>query len=126
MPASSPLQEAHFLRIHSLFKVAMPLLHTHGFWQEVEGYPSKVRAFERGELMMMHRTPFQPIPVSEAGEQAGYNALSQKQVARAYGLDVWWERRKVMSLIWNDGGALGVVSYKEGDWQQYLLDLLGT
>lgn len=116
----SSLQQEHFLRIHSLFQIAMPLLKARGFWQEIEGYPGKVRAFEGDDLLMLHRTPFQPVPISEAGREAGFSAVSQKEIARGYGLDVWWQRHKVMSLIWNDGGALGVIVYKEGEWQSYL------
>lgn len=118
-----PEQQAAFVRIHALYQLALPLLHADGEWEEIEGYPGRVRSYERDDLMMLHRTPFQPVPVSKEAQKAGVTAMTQREAARAYGLDVWWQRRKVMSLIWNDGGPLGLITYKEGPWETALQQL---
>lgn len=116
VPPSRP-DEAQFARVYALSKLALPLLQQKGEWQEVENYPGKVRAYEFADLMMLHRTPFQPVPISQQAVAAGISALTQRQAARAYGLDVWWQQRKVLSVIWNDGGQLGLVLFKAGQWE---------
>jgi hypothetical protein len=113
-------EEVHFERASAARDLALPLLRLSGTWEEVENYPGKVRSFERGELFMLHRTPFQPVPVSADAQASGISAGLQRDAARAYGLDVWWERRKVLSVIWNDGGPLGLIMCKEGPWMQAL------
>jgi len=113
-------QEVHFERAASARDLALPLLRALGTWEEVENYPGKVRSFERDALFMLHRTPFQPVPISEDAEASGIDAGLQRDAARAYGLDVWWHRRKVLSVIWNDGGPLGLIVFKEGPWEKAL------
>lgn len=122
--SSLPPPEVHFVRAQALREQALALLRAAGEWQEVQNYPGRVRALEQGDLMMLYRTPFQPVPVSQEALAAGITALHQRDAARAYGLDVWWQRRKVMSLIWNEGGPLGLVRFKEGPWQTALAELL--
>lgn len=122
VPTSRP-DEAQFARVYALSKMALPLLHQEGSWEEVENYPGKVRSFERDDLFMLHRTPFQPIPISEEAARAGVTAIKQREAARAYGLDVWWQQRKVLSVIWNDGGQLGLVLFKSGNWEETLAQL---
>lgn len=117
----TPTLEGRMRRADRLRALALPLLRDAGNWEQVENYPGKVRSYTQGQLFMLHRTPFQPIPISEAAQAAGISRLHQRDVARAYGLDVWWERRKVLSLIWNEGGPLGLVVYKAGGWEQALV-----
>ena len=117
-----PPPTAHFAKAHKARELALPLLQHLGAWQEVENYPGRVRSFEREELFMLHRTPFQPVPISDAALGAGVSAENQRDVARAYGLDVWWQRRRVLSVIWNDGGPLGLIVFKPGPWEEALAD----
>lgn len=124
--SSLPPPQAHFVRAQALRLHALEILRRSGEWQEVENYPGRVRALEQDDLLLMHRTPFTPVPISQAAEAAGVTALHQRDAARAYGLDVWWQRRKVMSLIWNEGGPLGLVRFKEGPWEGALTHLAGT
>lgn len=119
-PPSARPDEAEFARVYALSKLALPLLQQEGAWEEIENYPGKVRSYERDGIFMLHRTPFQPIPISEQASAAGINAQTQREVARAYGLDVWWQQRKVLSVIWNDGGQLGLVLFKTGVWEMAL------
>jgi hypothetical protein len=113
-------EEVHFARAQSARDLALPLLRASGTWEEVDNYPGKVRSFEQDQLFMLHRTPFQPVPISEDAEALGISAGLQRDAARAYGLDVWWQRRKVLSVIWNDGGPLGLIVFKEGPWEEAL------
>lgn len=121
MQVSTFVPEAvHFKRAFEARDLALPLLRARGSWEDVENYPGKVRSFEHEELFMLHRTPFQPVPISDDAKATGITALHQRDAARAYGLDVWWQRRKVLSLIWNDGGPLGLVVIKDGPWEEAL------
>ena len=96
---------------------ALRLLRHRGDWLEIEGYPGKVRSYDDDRLFILHRTPFTPPPISSAAEAAGIDADTQRQVAREYGLDIWRESRKVMSLIWDEGKTPGVVMFKQGPWE---------
>jgi hypothetical protein len=117
-----PPSEVDFEHAFKLRNMALPLLQAAGAWEEVENYPGKVRSYEQGSLFMLHRTPFQPVPVSQEALAQGVTVMNQRDAARAYGLDVWWDRRKVMSVIWNHGGPLGLVMFKQGPWQQVLAE----
>lgn len=123
MAVSSPVAPAHYPRAFGLKTLALDLMDRAGEWEAVEGYPGKVRSFHGGALFMLHRTPFQAVPISSAATLAGIAPGTQRDLAREYGLDVWRENRKVMSLIWNEGGALGIVMFKEGEWEQELIGL---
>lgn len=121
MKVSKSVYEAvHFEHASIARDQALPLLRERGSWEEVTNYPGKVRSYEHDALFMLYRTPFQPVPISEDAAASGVTALHQRDAARAYGLDVWWQRRKVLSLIWNDGGPVGLIVFKEGPWQQAL------
>jgi len=113
----------HFERAFALREMALSLLHRDGDWENVEGYPGKVRSYYGDRLLIMHRTPFQPVPVSNAAVLAGVSPDRQRDIAREYGLDVWLENRKVLSLIWNDGQPLGIVLFKSGAWEDELAGL---
>ena len=52
----------------------------------------------------------------------GITAAQQIEAARDYGLDIWLQNKKVLSLIWNDTATLHVVMYRPGPWEQPLLD----
>lgn len=113
----APPPQEHFKKAFALRELALALLRQDGAWEDVEGYPGKVRSFEAERLFMLHRTPFQPVPVSHSATLAGIAPEVQRDVAREYGLDIWRDSRKVMSLIWNEGGSLGIVVFKPGEWE---------
>jgi hypothetical protein len=125
MPVSppAPLLEKQLERVFFLRNMALKLLQRDGDWQDVEGYPGRVRSYEGERLLIMHRTPFQPVPVSGAAVLAGVSPETQRDIAREYGLDVWLDNKKVLSLIWNNGGSLGIVLFREGPWEDELADV---
>ncbi|RYF08554.1 MAG: hypothetical protein EOO40_07780 [Deltaproteobacteria bacterium] len=102
---------------------ALNLLRHAGAWLEIEGYPGRVRSYDDEELLILHRTPFQPPPISSAAEAAGIDAETQRMAAREYGLDIWRDKKKVLSLIWDGDHEVGVVVYKEGPWESGLVAL---
>jgi hypothetical protein len=42
-----------------------------------------------------------------------------------YALDIWFARKKVLNVEWNDGGFIQIVSYRPGAWEGQLLSLAG-
>lgn len=119
VPPPSVLEQ-QFDRAFSLRDTALRLLQRDGAWADVEGYPGRVRSFHSDSLFILHRTPFQPVPVSNAAVMAGVAPQAQRDIAREYGLDIWRDNKKVLSLIWNDGGSLGIVLFKQGVWEDEL------
>ena len=96
-----------------------------GDWQEIEGYPGRLRSYDDNSLFILHRTPFQPPPVSEAAAAAGVTEQQQMAAARGYGLDIWRNKKKVLSLIWDaEESELGVVMFKPGAWEDDLARLV--
>lgn len=120
--SSSRTLDEQLDRVLALRDAALQLLQRDGEWMEVEGYPGRVRSYENDSLMMLHRTPFQPPPLSQAAMAAGVTAAQQQAAARDYGLDIWLQNKKVLSLIWNDTATMHVVMYRPGAWEQPLLD----
>ena len=123
-PSSSASIGEQASRTIKLREQALSLLRHAGAWLEIEGYPGRVRSYDDDELLILHRTPFQLPPISSAAEEAGIDAAAQRQAAREYGLDIWRQKKKVLSLIWDEGNELGVVMYKEGPWEANLLQLV--
>ena len=113
--------DARIKRAHYLKSKALQLLSKAGDWEAVEGYPGRVRSYHGNRLFILHRTPFQPPPVSEKALAAGINSETQRQVAREYGLDIWVDNKKTLSLIWNEGDNIAVVLFKSGVWEEELI-----
>ncbi len=107
-------------RVASLRDFALQVLDQHGVWKDVEGFPGKLQMFEKEPLMLIYRTPFQPIPISQEAVLAGISAHEQRRVARDFGLDIWESRRKVLSLMWNQTGPVAVLLYRPGVWEHVL------
>ena len=114
------LSREQFQHIDQLRLRALDLLNRRGEWQEIEGYPGRLRGYETGALFMLHRTPFQPTPISEAAVQAGISPEAQRRAARGFGLDIWREDRKVLSIIWNESEQPAVIYCRRGVWESEL------
>jgi hypothetical protein len=119
-PSAFVSSEDTLARAVNLRDAAVRLLRHRGNWLEIENYPGKVRSYDDDHLFILYRTPFTPPPISAEAEAAGIDAAAQRQAAREYGLDIWRESRKVISLIWNEGKAPAVVLHKAGPWEDEL------
>ena len=72
-----------------------------------------------GALHVSYRTPFQKLP--QPSEFDKYqDALLGGKPNLPYGLDIWWEGKKVMNVEWSDRGEFDVVSYRKGRWEDSL------
>lgn len=120
-PANDDGLEELLTRIATLRDCSIGLVETQGFWQTIDGFPCKLRMHEQNSLMILYRTPFQPIPVSQEAVMAGVSAAEQRRLARDFGLDVWASQRKTLSLIWNTDGPVAVLLYHPGTWEHAMV-----
>ena len=118
--APRTLSREQYLHVDGLRRRALELLNREGEWQEIEGYPGRLRGYESDAMFMLHRTPFQPPPISDAAVAAGISAEAQRRAARQFGLDVWQNNRKVLSMIWNEAEMPAVVLFRRGGWEETL------
>jgi hypothetical protein len=72
-----------------------------------------------------HWTPFSELDAGEASSP-GYRHALERQHGRSnlpYGLDVWHDGAKVLSVLWADDGTCEVASFVRGSWEDEALAL---
>lgn len=120
-------------RIRKLRDAALQLVERYGEWGETN--IRRIRTGRQAPFLVVSTTPFQRRP--QASDDVKYlRALRAAQGApvrleRACGVDVWADLRvgaklkplKVLSLGWNEGSAIDVVTFKRGSWERELLAL---
>ncbi len=96
----------------------LPLVRERGSL-EVQRDAVRVIALRVGEWVFEHWTPFNDLSSGEASSP-GYRHALQRQHTKPdlpYGLDVWRDGTKVLSVLWADDGAFEVVDFARGDWE---------
>jgi hypothetical protein len=43
-----------------------------------------------------------------------------------YGLDIWFARKKVLNVEWNDEGLIQIMSYRPGAWEDQLSSFVSS
>jgi hypothetical protein len=99
----------------------------HGTLEDLEGKGSTLRllVLDHGSWRFTHWTPFNALGHTEASSP-GYRHALERQHTRPdlpYGLDIWHEGTKVLSLLWADEGSFEVVELVRGNWEQAALAL---
>jgi hypothetical protein len=112
-------------RVTRLRDAAVRLVISDGEWKtaSVKGNAVRIRGVDRGQLSILYTTPFQRLP-RDFTDREKYIAASNNirlPTAAAFLLDVWADGRKVLSLAWDDGAPIDIVSYHRGDWESELL-----
>lgn len=105
----------------------LPLVRAHGTLEDLEGKDSTLRllVLERGSWRFTHWTPFNALGLTEASSPGYRHALERQHIRPdlPYGLDIWHEGTKVLSLLWADEGSFKVVELVRGNWEQAALAL---
>jgi hypothetical protein len=84
---------------------ALAVLSAHGTMEKIARIPGG--AFKNEFFQMFLRTPFQSVHGTEKN--------------LPYGLDIWLlQGGKVLNIEWSDAGAIEVISYKPGEWENEL------
>jgi hypothetical protein len=112
-------------RANELQAAALKLLRREGNWETTGGkHPQRLLHYEGTEFSLLHRTPFQPVPVSNKLVKEGFSERFQRELQKQYGLDIWARGQgKVASFAWNRRGPLEIVSFKRGAWESDFLTL---
>jgi hypothetical protein len=79
-----------------------------------------------GSLNLTLRTPFGWSRKDIASENAKYRLAVAGSLHRGnlpYGLDIWSPTRKVTNIEWDDKGAVEILGYYPGSWEDELAKL---
>ena len=114
-------------RVLAIRDHVLPLVRAHGTLEDLEGKNSTLRlvVLERGSWRFTHWTPFNSLGPTDASSP-GYRHALERQRTRPnlpYGLDIWHEGAKVLSLLWADKGSLEIVELVRGNWEEAALAL---
>jgi len=114
-------------RVLAIRDHVLPLVRAHGTLEDLEGKNSTLRliVLERGSWRFTHWTPFNSLAPTDASSP-GYRHALERQRTRPnlpYGLDIWYEGAKVLSLLWADEGSLEIVELVRGNWEEAALAL---
>ena len=102
----------------------MPLIRVRGAMQEVSGAAGHMAVWKVGNLTCTVRSPFTAWP-AEAPPNAAYDQAISRQRAKPalpWCLEVW-HVHTVLNLQWDDDGAVEVVSFTRGPWEDDALAL---
>ncbi len=109
MNAESRLKQALAAR-----EAALALLRGRGEWM-VRGDIPFLMMVEPG-LSLALRTPFQRLP-KETERTRYLRAQEGRGASMPYGLEVWTSK-KVLDIAWNDAGAVELIGYDPGEWEE--------
>jgi hypothetical protein len=102
----------------------VPLVRDRGRLEPQEG-SVRLTVLQSSPWTLNHWTPFNELDVGEASSP-GYRHALERQHGRSnlpYGLDVWHDGAKVLSVLWADDGAAEVTSFVRGSWEDEALAL---
>lgn len=90
---------------------------------EVQQGALRLVAFRPEGWDFEHWTPFNDLAADEAASP-GYRHALERQRSSAqlpYGLDVWRDGAKVLSVLWADDGSFEVAAFQRGAWEEQAL-----
>jgi hypothetical protein len=92
---------------------------------EVQRGPVRLTTLRSGPWHLHHWTPFSDLAPEEASSP-GYRHALERQHTRPdlpYGLEVWRDGTKLLSVLWSDNGTSEVVCFVRGPWEDEALGL---
>jgi hypothetical protein len=94
-----------------------------GAWERAGSTP--LMMLRGGEIMSGYRTPFQRPP--ELSQKTRYYlALLGGPTPLPSGLDIWHREKKVLSIEWEEGGRIALLSFTQGAREAELAPLAGS
>jgi hypothetical protein len=115
-------------RAIELRDLALAVVKARGAWQATRGGPNLLY-YRDDALNIAYRSPFQkPPPLSREVVRLAMNYGMMPEINLPHGLDIWQKGKpgKVLNIEWSDNGAVIVVSYKSGPWEQALHKLVNS
>ena len=107
----------------SVTEAALGLLARYGTLEDTNVGPvltAQVEGFQ-----FLHRTPAQRVTwnaIQSADARAG---LPDHLRCQPFGLEAWYNRRKVFSMDWDERGAPRLFLFRRGSWEAQLCSLFG-
>ena len=82
-------------------------------------------ALQLGPWLFNHWTPFNQLCPEEASSPGYRHALARQHTRPdlSYGLEVWRDDGKVLSVLWAEDGSFAVDSFVRGSWEDEALAL---
>ena len=98
---------------------ALKKVRAEGEWEETDIGPMLM--WKGMRLTMSHRTPFNKLP--HIPEHIKYFAAKTgcSPGNLDYGLDIWFNDKKVLNIEWVDSERVDLVSFRRGDWEREVL-----
>ena len=109
------------VRAERIKDVVLPILQRNGAILAISGM--RVVQYSTGRFEFLLRTPFSAIPTPKNPSYSNSLAWQRAAAKKTYGLDVWHERQKTMSLVWSESGPAQIVNFKSGPWETEALAL---
>ena len=102
----------------------VPLVRRSGS-QEVQRDSVRLISLQMGLWSITHWTPFNELASGEASSPGYRHALERQQAAPSlpYGLAVWHDGIRVLSILWADDGTWEVTDFHRGPWEDDALGL---
>ena len=104
-------------------------LAAHGEWETIDEGRQNLRciAAAAGDFHISYRTPFTLAPDSKLKPKNYRQALLLQQAGPlelGYGLDIWYQNRKVMNLMWSAREETHLAGFRGGLWERELIVLI--
>jgi hypothetical protein len=82
-------------------------------------------SLQLGPWLLKHWTPFNDLSPEQAASPGYRHALARQRTRPelAYGLEVWRDDGKVLSVLWAEDGPFEVDSFVRGSWEDEALAL---
>jgi hypothetical protein len=92
---------------------------------EVQRGALRLVSLQTGPWTLTHWTPFKELGPEEASSPGYRHALERQHGAPnlSYGLEVWHDGVKVLSVVWAEDGASAVSHFIRGAWEDDALAL---
>ena len=102
----------------------LPLVRARGLL-ELQRDALRLTTLQTGPWTVTHWTPFNDLAPEEASSPGYRHALERQQAGPAlpYGIEVWHNENKVLSMLWADDGTSEVISFICGPWEDEALRL---
>jgi hypothetical protein len=102
----------------------LPLVRAQGTLELQHG-PLRLVTLRMDPWALNHWTPFHELSPGEASSP-GYRHAIERQHTRPdlpYGLDLWRDGAKVLTVLWSEDGSFEVACFIRGRWEEEALAL---
>jgi hypothetical protein len=100
----------------------LPLVRARGRL-EVQRDAMRLITLQMGPWTVTHWTPFNDLDPDEASSPGYRHALERQQAGPVlpYGMEVWHDENKVLSVLWAEEGTSEISSFVRGPWEDEAL-----